>query len=95
MDHRYENILNPVGAVGDRGIAPRISKLPRRGRTVVGLLDNSKPNVAIFMEGIAEALRARGDCDIVTAVKPRSAAASPDLEALAAQCDFVVNAVAD
>ena len=94
MSSSYDNILNPVGIVRTHTHAPPGRKR-RRGRTVVGLLDNSKPNVALFLEAIEEELDRSGDYDIVNIIKPRSAGPCPDLDALASRCDFVVNAVAD
>jgi hypothetical protein len=95
MSDRCETILSPVGAVGVR--TGRHDPTPRNAgsKPVIGLLNNSKPNVAYFLEAIADELRKRGEYETVTITKPRSAAAAPNIEAIAEQCDFVINAVAD
>jgi hypothetical protein len=94
MSADYSNILSPIGIV-----SPQQHKTPRlkrdRAKPVVGLLDNSKPNAALFLEGIAAKLRENEECDVVTIAKPRSAAACAELDAIAARCDVVINAVAD
>jgi hypothetical protein len=95
MDHLYENILSPVGAVIVPTPESGAAKRPGAGRTVVGLIDNSKPNVGLFLETLAEELRRSGPYDVVNVRKPRSAAPTPQLDALAAQCDVVINAIAD
>ncbi|MDB5924904.1 MAG: hypothetical protein JWN13_3840 [Betaproteobacteria bacterium] len=93
----YRTILSPLGAqtaqdaACGRGTAKTMSLKP-----VIGLLDNSKPNVAEFLQSLEEQLRARNDSyEFVRLTKPRSAMACPDLDAFATQCDYVINAVAD
>ena len=95
MTGTHDKVLNPVGAIGTHTAASAARTRDAAERTVVGLIDNSKPNVSLFLRSIEEGLRASGTYDIVAVTKPRSAGACPDLEALAARCDFVVNAVAD
>ena len=90
-----DRILDPVGMVAAHDTAGAGRTRDRGGRPVVGLIDNSKPNVSLFLRTIEDALRASGDYEVVNVTKPRSAGACPDLASLAAQCDFVVNAVAD
>ena len=95
MKHPHEAILNPLAAVTARASPSRRAHARRGERRVIGLLDNSKPNVATFLRTVEEALRARGDYDFVTVPKPRSAGPAPDLPTLSERCDFVINAVAD
>jgi hypothetical protein len=94
MSAVYSRILNPLGAV--RLLAhPTAERKAFRAKPVVGLLDNSKPNAAVFLEALALELRRTGHYDVMSSAKARSAAPSAELDALAARCDFVVNAVAD
>src|SRR6266511_751676 len=46
LRNRYEGSLNPVGAIGAHVAAARAGKHKGGGRAVVGLINNSKPNVA-------------------------------------------------
>ena len=94
MNRSRQKILDPVG----------IQALPRRsaaddrkrpaGKPVVGLLNNSKPNVSYFLETVEESIQAKG-YRTLKLTKPRSAGPCPDLEKLAGRCDYVINAVAD
>lgn len=95
MNENHGPILNPVGAVARADAASRGKRRESGGRRVIGLIDNSKPNVAEFLSAIETELRAAGDFEIVTVRKPRSAGPTPNLQKLAGQCDFVLNAVAD
>jgi hypothetical protein len=83
--------------------------VPGAGSTVVsrprnlaglraGFLDNSKPNVDRFLDGVAEALNARyGFTGVLRRRKPDASGpiAPALLQELARECDFVVNAVPD
>lgn len=95
MDSTYTAILNPVGVVRTQASSSVTHGRTRGGRRVIALLNNSKPNVEYFLAAIEDELRRGGDYEILNVTKPRSAGPCPDLEALATQCDFVVNAVAD
>jgi hypothetical protein len=95
MDSTYTAILNPVGVVRTQASSGVTSRRAGGGRRVIALLNNSKPNVEYFLEAIEQELRRGGDYEILNVTKPRSAGPCPDLEALATQCDFVINAVAD
>ena len=94
MNDPAQEILNPLGAPAMRALARATAVRNDNAKKTVGLLNNSKPNVARFLAALAPALAARG-CDVVNVVKPRSAGACPDLASLAQRCDYVVNAVAD
>jgi hypothetical protein len=95
MTDVHDKVLSPVGPISTQSGAGAARVRSAGGKKVVGLIDNSKPNVRLFLHAIEEELRATGAYDTVTVTKPRSAGACPDLDALAARCDFVVNAVAD
>ena len=89
-------ILTPVGEIRSKAPSDAARARPRRARPVIGLLDNSKPNVALFVQALERRLRERGgDYEVVNVAKPRSAMPLPDLDAVAARCDYVINAVAD
>jgi hypothetical protein len=91
-----QRVLNPVGAI-DRAAASitRPARAASAKKPVIGLLDNSKPNVALFLHTLRSELERSGEYEIVTTVKPRSAAPAPDIEALARRCQYVINAVGD
>src|SRR5262245_15279932 len=88
-------VLNPQGGLETKA-APRAADVTGDAhRVVIGLIDNRKPNVAYFLDAIEENIRGLGGRDTVRVTKPRSAGPLPDLAALAARCDYVINAVAD
>ena len=92
----YTDILSPLGDRAARASDARAKQKPGTIRPVIGLLDNSKPNVAEFMRALEGELRSRyASYEFVRVTKPRSAMACPDLDAFATRCDYVINAVAD
>jgi hypothetical protein len=92
----YRDILSPLGARAPSGSDSRAKQKPRTDKPVIGLLDNSKPNVAEFLQALEGELRSRNTAyEFVRLTKPRSAMACPDLDAFAVRCDYVINAVAD
>jgi len=94
--HAYRDILSPLGARAASDGQNRVNPKPRTDKSVIGLLDNSKPNVAKLLEALEAELRSRNAAyEYVRMTKPRSAMACPDIDAFAARCDYVVNAVAD
>lgn len=96
MVSSYRAILNPVGEKEGRQAAGAATRVKRRDRPVIGLLDNSKPNVAFFLEAVEREILSGGKAyQTLTITKPRSAGACPDIDLLAGRCDYVVNAVAD
>jgi hypothetical protein len=95
MTGAYANILSPAGVAALHRKPGPASRKSAAGKPVIGLLNNSKPNVACFLEALEDELRRGGDYEIVSMTKPRSAAAAPDIDALAERCHFVINAVAD
>ena len=91
-----QEILNPVGERQGGRKAAAVTQRKTRDKPVIGLLNNSKPNVAFFLEAIEQELCASGtNYEIVNVVKPKSAGPCPDIELLAERCDYVINAVAD
>ena len=90
-------LVSPVGIqeIGRHGEA--LKTLSSNGDVqVVGLLNNSKPNVDFFFDALKTEILTQGKgYTTIAATKPRSAAPCPDVDALANRCDFVINAVAD
>lgn len=95
MEHSTSEIMNPLGRVNFVVPVTRATARTHGTRRVVGLLDNGKPNVSIFLSAIETDLQPHGCYEVVSVTKPRSAAPSPDVTLLSEQCDFVINAVAD
>jgi len=89
-----DEILSPVGDAADHRVSDAPVQDKGAGKPVVGLLDNSKPNVAHFLQMVGKDLHAQG-YRTVSVTKPRSAGPCPELDTLAQRCDYVVNAVAD
>lgn len=97
MSIPYVELLSPAGVAesAEVPLAPRVSTL--RGR-VVGLLDNSKSGSQPFFDRLEGLLRAEhGVAAVVRRTKLAAALPAPDdmLEALARECDLVVNGIAD
>lgn len=96
MESSFRDILNPVGEPAAARRPAAAAAKGGRARPVIGLLNNSKPNVSFFLAAVEQALRSRGrQYEIFSIIKPRSAGACPDIEGLAGRCDYVINAVAD
>jgi hypothetical protein len=90
-------ILDPVGSTtaASRTLAPRPVSL--RG-AVIGILDNSKPNARVLLEGVARALAAKlGARDVRVWRKPGASigATRSVLDEMAAHCGAVLTASAD
>jgi hypothetical protein len=90
-------ILDPVGstAAASRTLAPRPATL---AGTVIGVLDNSKPNARVLLEGVARALAQKvGARDVKIWGKPGASigATTAVLDEIAAQCGAVLTASAD
>lgn len=90
-------ILDPVGPTSatSRAPAPRPASLEG---AVIGVLDNSKPNARVLLEGVARALaRKVGARDVRTWRKPGASigATAAVLDEIAAHCGAVLTASAD
>lgn len=90
-------ILDPVGTASTtrRALAPRPASLRD---TVIGVLDNSKPNARVLLEGVARALAERlGARDVRVWRKPGASigAGVAVLDEIAAHCGAVLTASAD
>ena len=91
------DVLDPIGerAVERRALAKRPAGLA--GLTV-GILDNSKPNARVLLEGVAALLVERaGAASVRTWTKPGSSAGATAavLDAIARDCQVVLTASAD
>ena len=90
-------ILDPVGSTSavSRTLAPRPAGLTG---AVIGVLDNSKPNARVLLEGVARALAQKvGARDVKIWGKPGASigATTAVLDQIAAQCGAVLTASAD
>ena len=90
-------ILDPVGSTSavSRTLAPRPARLTG---VVIGVLDNSKPNARVLLEGVARALAQKvGARDVKVWRKPGASigATVAVLDEIAAQCGAVLTASAD
>ena len=96
MSRSPQEILAPTAEQGVSVNAHKIARTGNGAQRVIGLLNNSKPNVNYFLEAIdAELVSRFPDYKIVNFVKPRSAGPCLELDDIAEQCDFAINAVAD
>lgn len=94
---RAMEILDPVGpsAAATRTGAPRPASLQG---AVIGILDNSKPNARVLLEGVARALAAKlGAAEVRAWRKPGASigATRAVLYEMAAHCGAVLTASAD
>jgi hypothetical protein len=90
-------ILDPVGSAStaSRTPAPRPATL---AGTVIGVLDNSKPNARVLLEAVARApAQTVGARDVKVWGKPGASigATTAVLDEIAAQCGAVLTASAD
>lgn len=90
-------ILDPIGGseATAGALAPRPTSL--RG-AIIGVLDNSKPNARVLLQGVARALAEKvGARDVKVWRKPGASigATSLVLDEIAAQCGAVLTASAD
>jgi hypothetical protein len=90
-------ILDPVGSstAATRSLAARPASLQG---AVIGILDNSKPNARVLLEGVARALAAKlGAAEVRTWRKPGASigATRAVLDEMAAACGAVLTASAD
>ncbi len=97
MMSRPMDILDPVGSTSaaSRTLSPRPGSLEGG---VIGVLDNSKPNARVLLEGVARALaRKMGARDVRVWRKPGASigATAAVLDEIAAQCGAVLTASAD
>ena len=90
-------VLSPVGVQKRPDAGQGATGRAASGKApVIGLLNNSKPNVDFFIHALKpEVLSAFSGYQTLELTKPRSAGPCPDIEALAKRCSFVINAVAD
>ena len=94
---RAMEILDPVGptTATTRTLAPRPASLQG---AVIGVLDNSKPNARVLLEGVARALATKlGAAEVRVWRKPGASigATRAVLDEMAAHCGAVLTASAD
>jgi hypothetical protein len=96
MQRAVHELMSPMGEPAPHSGVKSVKRGRRGHQPVIGLLDNSKPNVAFFLAALEERILAAGaGYTTFNFAKPRSAAPCPDLDLLAERCDLVINAVAD
>ena len=91
------DILDPIGdtSAAVRTLAPRPGSLEG---AVIGVLDNSKPNARVLLEGVARAVADKlGAREVRVWRKPGASigATTTVLDEIAAQCGAVLTASAD
>jgi len=91
------DILDPIGdtSAAVRTLAPRPGSLEG---AVIGVLDNSKPNARVLLEGVARAVADKlGAREVRVWRKPGASigATTTVLDDIAAQCGAVLTASAD
>ena len=90
-------VLNPAaeGTIASQKLAPRLTSL--KGATV-GLIDNRKRNSDVYLEELADLLKARfGVAKVINYKKDSQSIPTPAevLDDLASQCQAIIHAVAD
>lgn len=87
-------ILSPIGvpAASAHRLAARLDRLSGRS---VWLLSNNKNGTEALYRGLERALREYGVARIERSSKPVASVAHADLQAVAAECDAAVVALAD
>jgi hypothetical protein len=91
-------ILDPTLRAVPPRTAVRAPRPPRLAGATLGLLANGKTHGMVFLERVAEHLRARHDVrELVrlTKANPSAPARAEDTARLAAQCAAVVTAIGD
>ena len=91
-------ILDPTLHAVPPRTAARAPRPPRLAGATLGLLANGKTHGMVFLERVAEHLRARhdvGELVRVTKANPSAPARAEDTARLAAQCAVVVTAIGD
>jgi len=91
------DVLSPAAVVAGNTV-PLAQGVPALDGRVIGLLNNSKSGTRPFLDRVAELLqREHGVSGIVRYDKAAAALPAPDemLEAMARECDVVINGIAD
>ena len=91
-------ILDPTLRTVPPRTAARAPRPPRLAGAALGLLANGKTHGMVFLERVAEHLRARhdvGELVRVTKANPSAPARSEDTARLATRCAAVVTAIGD
>jgi len=91
------DVLSPAAVVAGNTV-PLARGVPALDGRVIGLLNNSKSGTRPFLDRVAELLqREHGVSGIVRYDKAAAALPAPDemLEAMARECDVVINGIAD
>jgi len=88
-------VLSPLGSTPD-AVKPLARRRPSLAGLRIGVLDNSKPNADVLLDGVADALAARaGGATIRRWTKPGSSRAATMIEEIVASADVVLTGTAD
>jgi hypothetical protein len=88
-------VLSPLGSTPD-AVKPLARRRPSLAGLRIGVLDNSKPNADVLLDGVAEALAARaGGATIRRWTKPGSSRPATMIEEIVASADVVLTGTAD
>jgi len=88
-------ILDPTLRAVPPRTASRAPRPPRLAGATLGLLANGKTHGMVFLERVAEHLRARQELVHVTKANPSAPARSEDTARLATRCAAVITAIGD
>jgi hypothetical protein len=88
-------VLSPLGSTPD-AVKPLARRRPSLAGLRIGVLDNSKPNADVLLDGVAGALAARaGAATIRRWTKPGSSRPATMIEEIVASADVVLTGTAD
>jgi len=88
-------VLCPLGRTPDT-VRPLARRRPSLAGLRIGVLDNSKPNADVLLDGVAQALAARaGGVTILRWTKPGSSRPATMLDEIASAVDVVLTGSAD
>ena len=88
-------VLSPLGSTPD-AVKPLARRRPSLTGLRIGVLDNSKPNADVLLDGVAEALAARaGGASVRRWTKPGSSRPATMIDEIAAAVDVVLTGSAD
>jgi hypothetical protein len=88
-------VFSPLGSTPD-AVKPLARRRPSLTGLRIGVLDNSKPNADVLLDGVAEALVARaGGATVRRWTKPGSSRPATMIDEIAAAVDVVLTGSAD
>ena len=99
MTARFIEVLDPTGKV-EQNTSLASEGIGELDGTVIGLVDNGKPNYDIFLDRVKELLSARFQfAEIIQVKKGNDDTGAPlnadDVNNLATRCDIILNGICD